>query len=360
MVDDVRRIAVLRANALGDFVFTLPALEALRAAYPDAEIVLLARRWHADFLHGRAAPVDRVIPIPPVPGLTTPPSAPNDAGACDDFLGAMTQERFDIALQLHGGGRYSNPFVRRLGARVSAGLCAPDAAPLDRWCAYVYYQHEVMRYLEAVALVGARPVALEPRLHVSESDRALSRAVVPNDDAPLVLIHPGAGDPRRRWAPAHFARVGDALARRGAHVIVNGVGDNRELACIVVAAMHECATPLDGPLSLPAFAGLLSRCRLAVSNDSGPLHLARAVGTASVGIYWCGNLVNAGPLTTHRHRPVMSWRLHCPECGVNYSTGHCDHEHSLVADAPVADVTEAAIALLTQATDNDRHEHRFA
>jgi ADP-heptose:LPS heptosyltransferase len=63
-VPGVRRIAVLRANALGDFIFALPALEALRAAYPQAEIVLLAKKWHATFLQGRPGPVDRVVVVP--------------------------------------------------------------------------------------------------------------------------------------------------------------------------------------------------------------------------------------------------------------------------------------------------------
>src|SRR3954453_6431877 len=63
-IPGVRRIAVLRANALGDFILTLPAFEALAAAYPEAEIVLLGRAWHRQFLAGRPGPIDRVIAIP--------------------------------------------------------------------------------------------------------------------------------------------------------------------------------------------------------------------------------------------------------------------------------------------------------
>ncbi|HWC26403.1 MAG TPA: hypothetical protein VG474_07465, partial [Solirubrobacteraceae bacterium] len=63
-VPGVRRIAVLRANGLGDVVFTLPALDALRAAYPEAEITLLATELHRDLLSDRPAPVDRVVPVP--------------------------------------------------------------------------------------------------------------------------------------------------------------------------------------------------------------------------------------------------------------------------------------------------------
>src|SRR5258708_31084265 len=73
-VPGVRKIAVLRANALGDFILTLPALEALRAAYPHAEIVLLAKKWHAAFLANRPGPVDRVVVVPPYGGVGGEPT----------------------------------------------------------------------------------------------------------------------------------------------------------------------------------------------------------------------------------------------------------------------------------------------
>ena len=80
-IDDVRKIAVLRANALGDFIFILPALEALRAAYPEAEIVLLGRPWHAEFVESRPMPVDRAVVIPHCRGIRDPsPGEPEDAG----------------------------------------------------------------------------------------------------------------------------------------------------------------------------------------------------------------------------------------------------------------------------------------
>ena len=72
-VPDIRKIAVLRANALGDFIFALPALEVLRVAYPEAEIVLLAKKWHANFLANRPGPVDRVIVVPVSKGVNEEP-----------------------------------------------------------------------------------------------------------------------------------------------------------------------------------------------------------------------------------------------------------------------------------------------
>ena len=175
LVKDVRKLAVLRANAIGDYLVSLPALEALRAAYPDAELVLLGSGWHAGFLAGRPGPVDRCLPVPPTAGVRDdrPPSLP---AVVDRFFARMRAERFDLAVQLHGGGRHSNAFVRRLGARVTAGSRAPDAPPLDRTVPYTPYQHEVHRFLEVAGLVGAAPVTLEPRLDSPSCPRTCAAA----------------------------------------------------------------------------------------------------------------------------------------------------------------------------------------
>jgi ADP-heptose:LPS heptosyltransferase len=114
LVEDVHRIAVLRANAIGDYLVSLPALEALRAAYPEAELVLLGADWHAGFLAGRPGPVDRCVPVPPTAGVRDdrPPTPP---ATVQRFFARMRAEHFDLAVQLQGGGRHSNPFVQRLG-----------------------------------------------------------------------------------------------------------------------------------------------------------------------------------------------------------------------------------------------------
>jgi ADP-heptose:LPS heptosyltransferase len=116
----------------------------------------------------------------------------------------------------------------------------------------------------------------------------------------------------------------------------------------VVNGMRAGAWNLCRHLSTGGLAGLLSRCRLVVSNDSGPLHLALAVGTATVGIYWCFNLLTAGPLTRSRHRPALSFRLECPVCGVNCLQARCEHRASFVADVPTEEVLAAALDLLSR------------
>lgn len=339
------KIAVLRANGIGDYVFAVPALEALRARFPQAEIVLLGKPWHAAFLQDRFGPVDWVV-VPPCPGVGEEPETPVDRDVLERFFAEMAQERFDLAIQLHGGGRYSNPFVQRLGAAFTIGLRTPDAAPLDRWVPYFHFQPEVMRYLEVVALVGAVPVRLEPRIEVGAADLAEAAQLGIDPERPLAVLHPGATDRRRHWPSGKFAAVGDALAAAGARVVVIGTEPERPLVEALLADMKAEADGVCGRLSLGGLAGLLSRAAVVVANDSGPLHLAAAVGASTVGIFWCGNLINGGPFTRTRHRPLVSWRLHCPRCGVNTLEAACEDRDSFVADVPVAEVTAAALDLL--------------
>ncbi|HYO37426.1 MAG TPA: glycosyltransferase family 9 protein, partial [Geodermatophilus sp.] len=204
-VAGVERIAVLRANLLGDLVMTLPALAALRAAHPRAEITLLGRPWHAELLAGRPGPWDRVVVVPPWPGVRDAPGDSRDGLEVRRFLAAQRAERYDVALQLHGGGGNSNPLVSALGARVTAGAVDAGAPLLDRWLPYVHDQHEVLRCLELTGLVGAVPVTLQPRLAVTPADAAAADAVLPAGPQPLVALHPGASDPRRRWPARCFA-----------------------------------------------------------------------------------------------------------------------------------------------------------
>jgi len=345
-LDEVRRIAVLRANALGDLLVAWPALDALRAAYPEAELVLLGLAWHRELLTGRPGPVDRVAVVPPVRGVSVPDDRPAPERPPPAFVAAMRRERFDLAVQLHGGGGFSNPFVRALGARVTAGLRAEGAEPLDRWVHYAYWQPEVLRYLEVAALVGAPPVTLQARVAVSGADRAEADRALGALRGPLVAVHPGAGDPRRRWPPERFASLADALVDDGATVALTGSAEERSLTCAVASLMHRPARDLAGRLSIGGLVGLLDRCSLAVGNDTGPLHLARAVGTPTVTAYWAGNLLNAGPVGRSRDRTPVAWTTACPVCGASALARACRHEVSFVAAIGVEEMLAAARDLL--------------
>lgn len=346
VIANVQKIAVLRANSIGDFIFTLPALEALHAAYPQAEMVLLALPWHAGFLKQRPSPVDRVIVIPPYGGVGADPIAQVDQVKIAEFFQHMQEEHFDLALQFHGGGHFSNPFVKRLGARVTIGLRAEDAPPLDRWIPYRRFQQEYHRYLEVAALAGAVSCDPEPHLVVTPQDRAEAERCFPEINRPFVVLHPGARDPGRRWPGEKFAEVGDALTQNGFQVVITGTPDEQEVVALVEKAMRSEKRNLCGRLSLGGLAALLARSHVAISNDSGPLHLAHAVGARAVGIYWCLNFVTAAPVSRRFHRPLISWQLNCPECGCDRSRDRCSHTTSLVGSISTEDVLTEAYDLL--------------
>jgi ADP-heptose:LPS heptosyltransferase len=351
-LEDVRKIAVLRPNAVGDFVFALPALHALKHSYPEAEIVLLGKAWHAGFLHGRPGPVDRVAVMPPVAGVGAPVDADCDGEEIDRFVDAMRAERFDIALQMFGAGHYSNPFLARMKARLSAGASADGAPALERWVPYCEPNNRRLALLEVAALAGAwlplLPPAL-PELAVTDADRhEAAMALPPVAGERLAVLQPGSTDPRRCWPPERFAALGDRLVRAGMRVAVNGSAGEAALVESVVGGMREPAISLAGSLGLGGLCGLLERAALVVSNDTGPLHLALALGVPSVGIFWLTNLLEGMPLRQSGLRAALSLQTRCRVCGQDNIAARCPHDDSFVAEVSVDQVERLARSLLHQ------------
>ncbi|MEV6606620.1 glycosyltransferase family 9 protein [Kutzneria sp. NPDC051319] len=345
--DNVHKIALLRGGGLGDLMFVLPAAHALRNAYPDAEIVLLGTSGHAGLLADRPGPIDRVIRLPVAKGVHEPPPGTDDPPALHRFLEAARAERFDLACQLHGGGRWSNPFLRNLGARFTVGTRTPGSASLTRSLPYHYYQHEVLRWLEVVRLAGAPTVTLDSGLAVTGHDLAAADEALAGLPGRLVAVHPSATDPRRCWPADKFAAVAAHAVAAGHSVVVIGSADERELAQrIADRARGEVPSPhrirdLAGALDLSGLVGVLARSDVVVANDSGPRHIAEAVGTPTVSIFWCGNMINAGPFWRGVHRPHIAWMVTCPDCGrtlTDREEPDCGDHPSWVADVPVAPV----------------------
>jgi ADP-heptose:LPS heptosyltransferase len=349
-VPDVRRIAVLRANGIGDYVVSEPALAALRAAYPDAEITLLGAAHHAALLEGRAAPVDRVLVVPPVAGVRIKTDEPDaDEATVEAWAAERRAEGYDLAVQLHGGGGNSNRLLLRLGATTTVGAATADAPKPDRWVPYTAFQHDTLRWLEVVGAAGAPPVRLEPWLDVTEADLAASREVVAEGDAPLVVVHPGASDPRRCYPEDRLGRIARALADRGARIVVVGGGAEATKVAEVVRGFGGGAVEtVVGGLTLSGLVGLLARAEIVLANDSGPRHIAAAVGTATVAVFTYANLADVAPLTRAQHRVLVSWHGGCRVCGKRVLDGWCDHGASATHDVPEAQVLEATLELWEQ------------
>lgn len=363
----VRRIAVLRGGGLGDLLFAIPALEALRAAYPEAEIVLLGSPLHAKLLEGRPAPVTRVEVVPVTPGIREEPGRVADPAALATFRHRIRSPGpIDLAVQLHGGGRHANPFLLALEPRHSVGAATPDAVPLERTLPYVLFQHEVLRWLEVATLAGASPVGWEPGVAVTAREISSVIDLLPAGPTPVVAVHPGANDPRRRWPADAFAAVVAALVDDGVAVrIVGGQEDRavaeqiRRRAGRLAGASGTSIEVVAGELDLGGTAALLAAADVLLANDSGPRHLAQAVGTSTVGIYWVGNVITAGPLTRLHHRVHLSFVSRCPVCGVDvtqvgWTAPRCDHDVSLVADVAVDPVLADVRQLLGPMTPSRR------
>jgi ADP-heptose:LPS heptosyltransferase len=243
-----------------------------------------------------------------------------------------------------------------VGARPAhgpVGTGTPDAPALERNLPYVLQQHEGLRALEVVGLAGAPPVRLEPEIRLSAAEAAQPGPT----GRSRVALHPGATDPRRRWPVDRFAAVAAALAGEDQEVVVVGDASEVDLAAEVVRRAQEHGAPPDricsraGQQSVSELVTLLAGSALLVANDSGPRHLAAALGTPTASIYWFGNLITYGPLSRGRHRVQLAWTTHCPVCGVDstqagWTAERCPHDDSFVAEVPVDDVLADARALL--------------
>ncbi|MFP5407158.1 MAG: glycosyltransferase family 9 protein, partial [Gammaproteobacteria bacterium] len=153
----VERICVFRALQLGDMICAGPALRALHARFPAARVTLVGLPWAADFAGRMHDCVDDFVAFPGWPGL---PERVVDLERLPGFLDEMQQRRFDLALQMHGNGRLTNPLVRAFAARHTIGY-RPARSDHDgrhdsaSW-PYPEDLHEVHRNLRLVAHLGAR------------------------------------------------------------------------------------------------------------------------------------------------------------------------------------------------------------
>ncbi len=345
--DAVSRIVVLRGGGLGDLIFAIPAMAALKSAYPAATITLLGTPIHKALLAALKSPVDEVVVLPFAEGVRPGEEDPEEL---ERFFAQMRSRKFDLAVQVHGGGRFSNPFLLRLGARHTVGTKTPDAASLERTIPYLYYQNEPLRALEVAGFAGAFPVDLEARLAPADGGVA-PEAADGEPGQPLVVIHPGATDPRRRWPADKFAELAAACAADGSRVVIVGDSSEQDLAEGIAAragsaGVHSAA----GELDMAGLVALLAEADVVVANDSGPRHLAQALGVPTVGIFWAGNVINAGALGRSLHRVHASWVTTCPTCGIDvtqvgWTAPRCEHDDSVVAGIGVAEVYEDVLSL---------------
>jgi ADP-heptose:LPS heptosyltransferase len=349
-LERIKKIAVLRANALGDVILSLPACEALKKAYPEAEIVLLGRSSHLNFYQGLVGPFDRIIPLPS--SLKFDESLFDRNSNNKAIVNLLREEKFDLGVQLHGGGRFSNAFLLMIGARITAGARTPDAPLLDINLPYQQFNHETLRQLDIVEQLGGVIETRAPKLLVNEEVLESSRSKLLDlfevkflEKRP-VLINPGATDPKRRWPASKFAILCEALREQGHKVLLNIGPNESELIAQIKCGLSSSHDVFFITPSLQELSGILVNCSLVISNDTGTLHLGMALGVPSVALFWHRNLVNYGPIISTSNRVLVSWQMNCPICHINCCVEKCDHEASLVSSICEKKVLEAACELL--------------
>ena len=193
----------------------------------------------------------------------------------------MRAESFDLAVQIHGPGAHANPQVSLLGARLTAGCHGVSALQLERSLPHLSTQHEVFRWLDVVAQVGAQGMPTEAVLTLTKEDEAAAADALPASAGELVALNPGS-----------FSAA-SAVARREVYVTSPPDGRTRcpggfslgsaadaPLAASVQEELQGQAIDLTGKLTERALAGVLVRCRLVVGNDSDALRLAQVVTNA--------------------------------------------------------------------------------
>jgi len=306
------KVAIVRAlPGLGDTLLAIPAIRAIRRRRPDLSVTVIAHETAMPWWRRYPEYVDRVVAFPGWPGLQ---ERKPDVARVPAFLSMMQEERFDLAVQLHGDGRVVNQVVSLLGARRTAGYYPPadPAVPAGTWLPWRDGLSEIRRGLRLMATVGFPDDDESLEFTVSRdvvAQGGIVRSLFPTvrlqeDRVPVAIIHPGASTVGRRWPIERFARVADGLASQGMRVVITGTAGKRPLAERLMAAMRCSATDLTGRTTLDELAEILRRSAVVVCNDTGVSHLAAALRVPSVVIFTDSEVARWAPLDGRLHKPV--------------------------------------------------------
>lgn len=354
-IENVDKIAILRTNqGLGDLIVCLPAFRALKNTYPSAHIILLGLQWHQQFLRQRPVGIDRVICVPNSLCLTNDEFEENETLE-RKFFDLLKIEKIDIFINFQAEVPISSIIQNEINPRVSVGQEINSSSRYDRSIPFFYYQSEVLRYLHLVDLIGAESQNIEPSFPLLPIEVTVSISIIKQFQShhKFVIIHPSAKDIRRRWPTSKFAILADKIIKLGYEVLLIGNNDEAHIIKEVKNKMTQKPV-LISSLSLGLLAGVQHHSQLVISNDTGPLHLARAVNSPSVGLYWAPNVINWGALKQNKHSHVISWELRCPGCGIipnqpypfEPKTAECEHLFSFIDSITVEEVFHTAKRIL--------------
>lgn len=315
-----RNVLCVRLDSLGDVLMTTPAIRALKHGHKNRRITLLTS--------AAGAAVARLVPeIDDVIHWDAPwlkaSRLRTDSGEDRSFCDALRAEAFDAAVIFTVFSQSALPaalFCSLADIPLRLAYCRENPYQLlSDWVPEIEPQHgirhEVERQLQLVASIGCLDASTRLSLKVPAGDHRLCDSVIADTaldlESPWLVIHPGATAPSRRYPIGQFAAVADRLCERGFQIVMTGTADERSLIDEMKRAMRSPGIDLAGQLALGPFAALLDRSALLVTNNTGPAHLAAAVGTPVVDLY---------ALTNPQHTPwkvpsrVLSYDVPCRNC----------------------------------------------
>jgi heptosyltransferase I len=298
-------VLVVRLSALGDVVFALETVAALRRERPDVAIDFLVEDRFRSLLAGHPQLRD-VLVYPRRRRLAIPGS-----------LLRLRRQRYDVVLDVHGilKSALHVAFARathkvgpgapasREGAARAYGLVVPMPSPPP-------HRAEIgHRLLAAIGLSGVPAAPVLPFVPPPPELLAATRA-------PRVLLHPGtsAFAAFKRWPAVHFAELARRLAQRGLSVLVGFGPGERELAAPVLAAAPGSLAVDGGALGLLGLGGVMQQCAVVVAADTGPLHLAAAAGARCVALFGPKDEARYGPRAHAVAHVVLAHAVPCRPC----------------------------------------------
>jgi lipopolysaccharide heptosyltransferase II len=322
------RLLLIRPDHLGDVLLAAPTGHLLAEALPHAQIDWLVGEWSAEVVRRSGQRGD--ILTCEFPAFTRRPKrSPIEPYALLWSEARLLRSRhYDAALVLrpdHWWGALLAALARiprRFGFDIPE--CRPfltDTLPIPTGHALTASQDLGLlaaRRLGSSTLEDGRrmPAYLDPTFAVTDVERqraALSRSHA--DDAPVIAIHPGAGAVLKNWPIARWAAVASALQERtGAHVVLTGGPAERDLATEIAAQLPTPPVMLAGDTSLGELAAVFAGCDLVLGGDSGPLHLAAAVGTPTLRVYGPTSTAIFGPWGPPADHRALVAGLSCQPC----------------------------------------------
>ncbi len=284
-IDPQARILITRADRIGDFVLSTPVLKAVREKYPKAWIACLTFLENKDLITGN----------PYINEVILYDKKGSERGWLGNFFFAkkLARKRFDLAIHLHATNRMhwitkiAKIPVRIGWTRKAADLLTHGFEDVKR----KGEKHEAQYNFDLLAPLGIQcPDKLETHFPVQENARISLLKLLEHhgisEHKPWIVLSPGASCPSKRWPAERFAYLAEKISRDiSAEIIIIGSNEDSQRVERMKRAAETPLCDLTGKLSLAMLGALLEKSSLLVSNDSGPVHIADAVGTPVLSIF---------------------------------------------------------------------------